>query len=249
MTKGAAAPEVEHAYTQARVLCQQVGETPELFPVLLGLWRFYIGRLQLHTARELGETLLRLAQRAHDPVLSGTAHSALGWTLFYFGALRAARMHLEEAIALYTPDQRRAPVLRMSQDRVVACRTHAAVILWFLGYPDQALAHIHDALVLAYELSHPFSLAFARWLAAWVSQLRRDVPAVYEQAEATIALSTEQGFPLYEALGTIMRRWALAMQGQNEVGMAQVSQGSLPTGPPGPVQAVPFLCTYTRRSL
>ena len=42
MTKGHAAPEVEHAYTQAYALCQQVGETPELVPVLFGLWRFYI---------------------------------------------------------------------------------------------------------------------------------------------------------------------------------------------------------------
>ena len=243
MTKGAAAPEVEHAYTQARALCQQVGETPELFPVLLGLWRFYIGRLQLHTARELGETLLRLAQRAHDPVLSVTAHSALGWTLFYLGTLSAARMHLEEAIARYTPDQRRAPVFRMGQDRVVACRTHAAVTLWFLGYPDQALAHIHEALALAYELSHPFSMAFARWSAAWVSQLRRDVPAVYEHAEAALALSTEQGFQLYAALGTILRGWALAMQGQGEAGMAQVRQGLAAYRATGAVQAVPFLCT------
>ena len=40
-TKGYAAPEVEHAYTRARELCQQVGETPQLFPVLWGLWVFY----------------------------------------------------------------------------------------------------------------------------------------------------------------------------------------------------------------
>ena len=78
ITKGQAAPEVEHAYTQARALCQQVGETPELVPVLFGLWRFYIVRPQLHTARELGETLLRLAQRAHDPALAVIAHYALG---------------------------------------------------------------------------------------------------------------------------------------------------------------------------
>ena len=78
MTKGQAAPEVEHAYTQAHALCQQVGETPELVPVLFGLWRFYNVRSQLHTARELGETLLRLAQRAHDPALSVIAHYALG---------------------------------------------------------------------------------------------------------------------------------------------------------------------------
>jgi predicted ATPase/class 3 adenylate cyclase len=243
MVKGNAAPEVEQAYTQAHALCQQVGETPELFPVLLGLWRFYIGRLQLHTAQELGEMLLRLAQRAQDPALSVTAHSALGWTLFYLGALRAARMHLEEAIVHYTPDQRHALVFRMGQDRVIACRTHAAVTLWFLGYPEQALAHIHDALMLAHELSHPFSLALAQWSATWVSQLRRDVPAVYEQAEATVALSTKQGFPLYGALGTIMRGWALAMQDQNEAGMTQARQGLAAYRTTGAVQAVPFLCT------
>jgi predicted ATPase len=61
MTKGQAAPEVEHAYTRARELCQEMGETPELAPVLYGLWRFYLARPQLHTAREIGETLLRLA--------------------------------------------------------------------------------------------------------------------------------------------------------------------------------------------
>ena len=36
VAKGQAAPEVEHAYTQARALCQQVGETPQLVPVLFG---------------------------------------------------------------------------------------------------------------------------------------------------------------------------------------------------------------------
>ena len=87
ITKGLAAPEVEHAYTQARTLCQQVGETSQLAPVLLGLWRFYLGRPQFHTTRELGETLLRLAQRTEDPALQVIAHYTLGATWFYLGAL------------------------------------------------------------------------------------------------------------------------------------------------------------------
>jgi len=82
VTKGQAAPEVEHAYSQARALCQQVGETPELVPVLFGLWRFYGIRSQLHTARELGDTLLRLAHQAHDPARAGIAHYAYGFTRF-----------------------------------------------------------------------------------------------------------------------------------------------------------------------
>src|SRR5262249_8436982 len=97
--------------------------------------------------------------------------------------------------------------------------------LWFLGYSAQALARVHDALTLAHELSHPYSLALAWWWAAVVSQGRRDVPAVHEQAEATIALSTEQGFLLLTANGTILRGWALVIQGRGEEGVAQICQG------------------------
>ena len=161
ITKGNAAPEVEHAYTQAHALCQQVGETPELVTALFGLWRYYVTRSQLHTAQELGETLLRLAQRAHDPALSVIAHHALGFTQFCLGALPAARLHLEEAIAHYTPDQRHTPAFHVGQDPGVACRVYAARTLWLLGYPDQALVHIREALALAHALSHPYSLAWA----------------------------------------------------------------------------------------
>src|SRR6266446_2897488 len=170
VTKGQAAPEVEHAYTQARMLCQQVGETPELVPVLFGLWQYYIARPEFQMARESGETLLRLAQHAHDPAFSVIAHYALGGTWLWCGALSAARPHLEEAIALYTPDQRHVLVFRMGQDPGVVCRLYAAMTLWLLGYPEQALAHLHDSLALAHELSHPYSLAWARCWAAYVSQ-------------------------------------------------------------------------------
>jgi predicted ATPase len=243
IAKGIAAPEVEHAYTQAHAFCQQMGETPELVPVLFGLWRYYVTRPQLHTARELGETLLRLAQRAQDPALAVLAHYALGFTQFCLGALPPAHQHLEEASALYTPGQHRAPVFHMGQDPGVACRAVTAIVLWILGYPEQALARVHEVLVLAHELSHPYSLAFARYWAAWVSQVRRDVPAVYEHAEATIALSTEQGFPLWTALGTGLHGWALAMQGQGEAGMAQVRQGIAAYRATGSELLVPYFYT------
>ena len=243
ITKGQAAPEVEHAYTQARALCQQVGETPDLVPVLFGLWRFYLTRAQLHTAREFAETLLRLAQRADDPTLAVIAHYALGTTWLCLGAFPAARQHLEAGSARYTPDQRRAPVFRMGQDPGVACRALAAWTLWVLGYPEQALARLHEALALAHALSHPFSLAWARCRAAFVFQFRRDVPAVHEQAEAAVALSTEQGFPQWAAWGTSLRGWALARQGQGEAGLAQVRQGIAAWRATGAAAHVPYLCT------
>ena len=108
---------------------------------------------------------------------------------------------MEEAIALYTPALRRAPVFRIGQDLGVGSRVFAAMTLWLLGYPSQALVHLHHALTLAHELSDPFSLGFAQLFAAFVYQWRRDMPAVHEQAEAAVALSTEQGFPLLAAGG------------------------------------------------
>jgi predicted ATPase len=243
ITKGLAAPEVEHAYTQAYALCQQVGETPQLAPVLFGLWRFYLTRPRLHTARELGETLLRLAQQAHDPALAVVAHYALGVAWLRLGALPAAHQHLEEGIARYTPDQRRAPVFQIGQDPGVTCRQFAALSLWLLGYPDQALARLHEALALARELSHPYSLAHARCVAAIVSQCRRDVSAVHEQAEAAGVLATEQGFTQWVLWGTILHGWALAMQGQGEEGLAQVRQGIAAWRATGAALQVPYLCT------
>jgi predicted ATPase len=92
-TKGQAAPEVLHAYARARALCQQVGETPQLFQVLRGLWYFYLHRVELQTARELGEHLLSLAQQVDAPALLLEAHYALGNTLNYLGEFAATQAH------------------------------------------------------------------------------------------------------------------------------------------------------------
>src|SRR5262249_43215157 len=89
-TKGPAAPEVERVYARASELCQQVGETPQLFPVLWGLWLYFNARGELRTARELGGRLLTLAQGLKAPVLLLQAHHALWTTSFYLGELPSA---------------------------------------------------------------------------------------------------------------------------------------------------------------
>jgi predicted ATPase len=243
-TRGHAAPEVEHTYTQAYALCQQVGETPQFAQVLFGLWRFYVGQAQLHRAREIGDTLLHLAQQAHDPALAVVAHYALGVAWFFLGVLPTARLHLEEGSACYTPDQSRALVFRIGQDPGVGCQAYGAMILWLLGYPDQALARLAAALTLAHELSQPFSLAWAWSWAAMISQLRRDVPAVRKHADASVTLSSEQEFPFWASQGMVFRGWALAMQGQSEEGLAQVRQGLTAYRATGAAVFFPYLCTW-----
>jgi len=224
-TKGWAAPEVESVYTQARELCQQVGETPQLFSVLVGLWAFYLVRAELQTARELGEQILRLAQSVQDPALLLSAHYVLGNTLPLLGEFASARVHVERGITLYDPQQHHSLAFIYGEDPGVICLTWAASSLWCLGYPDQARTRINEALTLAQDLSHPFSLAEALLFAALLHQLRQEGHAAQERIEAMIALSTEQGFAYVLANGTLLQGWVLAEQGQTEAGIAQLRQG------------------------
>jgi class 3 adenylate cyclase/predicted ATPase len=224
-TKGWAAPEVEQTYARARALCQQVGETPHLVPVLRGLGRFYGSRGALRTAHELNLQLLKLAQRETTPFLLLEAHEALGNDLFFLGEYPTAQMHLEQAIALADPKTQRELMLRQYAVSGVTCLAWMALTLWCLGYPTRALRRCQEALTLAQSLAHPHSLALVRHLAAYLHQRRRKTSAVLAQAEALVSLATAQQFPLFAAMGTFWRGWALALQGQGEEGRAQIHQG------------------------
>ena len=220
--KGYAAPDVERAYIRARALCAQVGEPRQLFSVLLGLWNCYFVRAELQMGRELGEQLIPLAQSVQDPVLRVRAHAALGEILFHLEELVLARSHLEQGIALYEPLRHHS---RAVQNPGVACIYYTALALWLLGYPDQALQRSQEAFGLAQEQPHSFSLGVALCGAAWLHQFCREAHATQQRAEAAITLSTEQGFSLWVAMGTIFRGWAIAVQGEREDGIRQMRHG------------------------
>jgi predicted ATPase len=224
-TKGQAAPEVEHVYARARELCRHVGELPQLFQVLVGLWGVYEAQGQLQTALELGEQLFTFAQRLSDPVLRLEAHHALGATRFWRGEVSAARAHFAQGIALYEPQHHRALAWRYGEDPGVVCRAYAARALWFLGYPAQAVQRSHDALTLAQEVAHPFSHTYAVTTAAALAQFCRAWPPTHAQAEVATRLATEQGLPYWGAWGTVLGGWAVAMQGGGGEGIAQIRQG------------------------
>jgi len=143
----------------------------------------------------------------------------------HMGELRPAYRHFEEGLARYTPAQQNLPLFRAGQDLGIACRLFTAWTLWLLGYPDQARAHARNALPLATDLNHPFTDAFALATASIIWQFCREKQDVYDHTEAAVALSHEQGFPFWSALGTVVRGWALTALGQREEGLRQLRQG------------------------
>jgi class 3 adenylate cyclase/predicted ATPase len=225
-TRGYADPEVGDAYLQARELCRELGEAPpQLFPALHGLYRFYHVRGQLQAAREPGEQLLKMAVSVQDSGLFVEAHRALGVPLFWLGDVTRALENLEQGARLYRAQKHRSHATMFGTDPGVVCLSYGALALWHVGHPEQAYNRSCEALALARNLSHHHSLALALVFAAWLHQFRREPRAAREHAEAAIAICSEQGFPLFMSMGTILRGWALGQEGRGEEGVAQMRRG------------------------
>ncbi len=225
VTRGYAASEVERTYACARERAMQLGEHPHLYSAIQGLSTYYLLRGEFQSAHELAEQVFRLATRVQDPALLVESHHVLGTALFHLGHLEAARANLEQGIALYEIQQHRSMASRFGHDSGILCLCYLARILWFQGYPAQAQRRSAEAMVLARELEHPFSLALALTFAALVSQVRQEIHVTRELAEEAIALCTVHGFTFCLAMATVLHGWALTELDQKQAGIAQIEQG------------------------
>ncbi|CAG2154176.1 hypothetical protein LMG26411_04568 [Cupriavidus numazuensis] len=223
--KGFASSEVEATYSRALDLCEQVGETPQLFETLVGLRTYFSLHADHAKALEVGKRMLGIAENAHDPELLGEANVSLGSTLFFQGEFSTAHAHLNQARLLYTSEPRHAHFTSQGADPEVRAYVMLAQVLWCLGYPDQARGRAKEALDLAQKLEHPFTLAHALVSLAQLHQFHRDAESTQKFADSAIALSREMGFPLWLAWASILNGWALAIKGSVEEGVSQVRAG------------------------
>ena len=137
--QGYAAPAVEQHYTRARALCDQLGDSPQRFPVLCGLWMFHMVRGELRTAQALAEECLQLAEQTNEAGLLLEAHFAVGVHLPVARGVCPCPGALEQSVALYQPQhQALTPLYGEFNPRFMSLAM-TALALWYLGYPEQAL--------------------------------------------------------------------------------------------------------------
>jgi predicted ATPase len=160
-----------------------------------------------------------------DSALLVEANRAFGVSTFWLGDVTAALENLERGARLYQAQKHRSHAFVFGNDPGVVCLSYAALALWHLGHAEQGFNRSCEALALARNLSHHYSLALALVFAAWLHQFRQEPRAAREHAEEAIAICAEQGFPLFMSMGTILRGWALAQEGSDEEGGAQMRQG------------------------
>jgi predicted ATPase len=223
LAKGWTASEVEHAYGRAAEICTRVGERPQLWQALYGLWAFYNSRADLHRARSLAEQLLQSARPSGDAWGLFRGHHAVGATRYFQGELSAAREHLQQAFDLGEPLRQRLDALPYEAvDRLVDNRGYRANVLLALGYSDQAMRASRENVALAQEIRRPFALTEALFWDGFLHRTLGDVEVAGERAEALIAVATEHGFSLYVMFGMLVRGCTLADGGQIEAGITEL---------------------------
>jgi predicted ATPase len=224
--QGPGADAVARAYERARSLCQHVGDTLQLAPILLGLYRFYSTRAEHQTAGEVAEHLYRLTQHTPDAPQRALAHYALGVHTLWRGGWSAAQAHFAACWAQYETQSPQSPDAQAGHDPKVASCMYVAWTLWGLGYPEQAQHRDQDGVTLAARLAHPYSRAYALLYTAMLHQFLHEAPAGLQvRAEAAMEFCMAQGFETYLAHSMPLRGWALAAQGDSEEGIVQIHQG------------------------
>ena len=220
-TSGYGAEETQKIYDRAWVLCQQIGDTPEVFPALWGLWLTYHFSAETDKAVELGEKMMALARKEGDDELVLQAHHALWTTLMLIPDYERAHRHLEAGLLLYRPEMHQSHCIHYGGHDPGMCGQRALCLTrWSRGYPDQAIEAGHQAIELAQ--SHHYSAITAEMSVAFIYKQRGDLEKTREHAEAIIDRATRNGFPGFAPWAEIILGWVQAKEGDLATGLAVV---------------------------
>jgi class 3 adenylate cyclase/predicted ATPase len=217
--------ETREAFSRARNLCLQLGDIPEYFQALFGLWGHSWMSGKNDEALRMANEFLSRSQALSDSVPRMVAHRVMGSCLLTIGDFRSSAKHFEESIKLSTSKPRQPLYNLYMVEPQAASLLLMSWDLWFLGYPDQALSRVSEALALGENLAHPYTVAFAHYMTSVVHLLRGDPARALESAERSLEMSREQRFSLYEILSRISRGRAAGDLGRIEEGRTEIALG------------------------
>ncbi len=226
VVKGSAAPETGQAYARARELWEQLGSPAEFVEVPCGQSRYHAHRGELDRAQSLAEDLLHLSHRRNDVAGLVMGHYSSGRNLMWVGSFASSRSHLETVLALYDPNSHHSLVRQTGIHPQLAAQAALGIVLFCLGFPDQALAQSNKAIAGARRLPHPPTLAMSMGMDALLLSIIGDDVGLEQRVDGLVAIATDQGFPFYRATGAIYRGWVKAKHADVTEGLSLLRAGS-----------------------
>ncbi len=181
---------------------------------------FHQVKAEIHEARKVARRFVALAKKSKDDLTLARSHAGLAQTLLLSGDLEKARDEFERAIRSRAFDSPPEPSNAWwKTDALVGL----AYTLWTLGFPVQAKKMVAAGL----RASRPnlFAKAFALHSASWVVAMLGRGGEAQRLAKSSIAISSEQGFPLERSRATMSLARALLASGKAKESLPYVAQG------------------------
>jgi predicted ATPase/class 3 adenylate cyclase len=240
VVRGSAAPETGQAYARARELWEQLGSPVEFVEVPCGLSRYHAHRGELDRAQSVVEDLLHLSRRRNDSAGLVMGHYSSGRNLMWVGSFASSRSHLETVLALYDPNSHQSLVRQTGIHPQLAAQAALGIVLFCLGFPDQALAQSNKAIAEARRLPHPPTLAMSLGMGALLLLIIGDDVGLEQRVEGLVEIATDQGFPFYRATGAIFGGWVKAKNADVTEGLSLLRAGSSAYSATGAAGWMPF---------
>jgi class 3 adenylate cyclase/predicted ATPase len=230
--KGYAAPETKAAVERARLLIEQaeaLGEPPEdpllLYAVLYGTYVTNLMAFNGDACRDVAAQSLALAESQGTTVPLLMGHRIMGTALVHMGDFAEGRAHLDRAFALYAPIEHRELATRFGQDPGVTNLVFRSWAVWFLGYPEAALADADRALQNAREMGQAATLMVALTCAAWTHRLCRRYAATSSLLDELVALAEQKDAAFFRATGKTLQGDIFAVMGEASAAVQALSAG------------------------
>jgi hypothetical protein len=223
MMRGWASPEIEPVFARARELCHQLGDPPQLFPVLWAITLFHAIKGDLRHYRGLADDLMGEADRSGDPAFLMAAHHLLGVCLEFSGEMAEASRVLDRGRELHDPVRHKDYTAAFGLDPGMIARAMSSRPLWVLGYPDRAAARARETLQLARSQRQPMTLVFALLVTQGVHLVRGEAADALTIGDEVVALCREYGLPQEREWSRSFQGAALALLGRLDEGIDQLT--------------------------
>ena len=204
-SKGPAAPETGAAYVRARTLCQKLGDTRSLVPLLMGQFAHHMIRAQLDEAGRIAEDVLRLGESENSVIAELAGHQAMGSCLHEIGDFTAAIEHHEWVLAHYDPEVHGTIATIAGYDHQTIAAGLSSVDHFVAGHPCQASARLQKAMSWSRKLNNYTTLCFALYVSAHFNLLRRSEQAAFEALVELDSIATERRYSYFRGVADILR--------------------------------------------
>jgi predicted ATPase len=252
---GYAAPETKAAIEQARLLIEQaeaLGEPQEdpllLFSVLSGFWVVSYLAFNGDVMRELAAQFFALAEKQGATIPLMVGHRLMATSLMSTGSIAEGRAHYDQAYALYDPPEHRPLATRFGVDVGVAILSYRSLSLWYLGYPEAALADSDQAVSNAREMGQVAALFYALFHSGLTQSFCGNYAKATTQFDEVVALADEKGVAFWKPAGMVFQGCVFAVTDRASDAVQKITAGITALRSTGATALVPLMLAYLTRA-